>query len=299
MTMEQLKAELSIVLGERITRLERVSEQPYAHLFAIYDAQGHAMPLMAKSFTCAGIAAQEAYKLSMLAREGGVRVPTVFGMVSTHQPPYQEILLIERLRGVSVEAPTRTPQRWNVLMEQIVEGLLAWHRIDSHGCVGTVDSIQENNWVAWYQQRIEVLWASASHLQSGILTQEDRTLLFRARACLDSLFDDFNDNPVLVHGNLSLRSLLKDPRSDQLLAMINPGTVLWAPREFDLFRLWEEGMSEQLLFSYLQRAPVAESFLARRWLYIVWESVSHLIHTGKLDRRAFDYARQQLLPWLN
>ena len=30
--MEQLKAELSVVLGESITRLERISEQPYAHL---------------------------------------------------------------------------------------------------------------------------------------------------------------------------------------------------------------------------------------------------------------------------
>ncbi|GBU12627.1 hypothetical protein AwEntero_12280 [Enterobacterales bacterium] len=299
MIMEQLKAELSIVLGENISRLECVSEQPYAHLFAIYDEQGHAMPLMAKTFTCTGIAAQEAYKLSMLAREGVVRVPTVFGMVTTHQPPYQEILLIERLRGVSAEAPTRTPQRWDVLMEQIVEGLLAWHRIDSHGCVGSVDSTQENSWAAWYQQRVEVLWASVSNLHSAILTQEDRTLLFRARSSLNNLFADFNDNPVLVHGNLSLRSLLKDPRSDQLLAMINPGTVLWAPREFDLFRLWEKGMSEQLLFSYLQRAPVAESFLARRWLYIVWECVAHLIHTGQFDRRAFDYARQQLLPWLN
>lgn len=297
--MEQLKAELSIVLGERLSRLECVSEQPYAHLFALYDEQGHAMPLMAKSFTCAGIATQEAYKLSMLTRESIVRVPTVFGLVTTLQSPYQDVLLIERLRGVSAEAPTRTPQRWDMLMDQVVEGLLAWHRIDSHGCVGTVDSTQENSWAAWYQQRVEVLWASVSNVQSAKLTQDDRTMLFRARANLPNLFADFDDNPVLVHGNLSLRSLLKDPRSDQLLAMINPGTLLWGPREFDLFRLWEKGMSEQLLFRYLQRAPVSETFLARRWLYIVWECVSHFIHTGQLDRRAFDHARQQLLPWLN
>jgi len=297
--MEQLKAELSLVLGERLSRLECVSEQPYAHLFALYDEQGHAMPLMAKSFTCAGIAAQEAYKLSMLARESVVRVPTVFGIVTTQQSPYQDVLLIERLRGVSAEAPTRTLLRWNVLMDQIVEGLLAWHRIDSHGYVGTVDSTQENSWAAWYQQRVEVLWSSVSHLQSARLTQEDRTLLFRTRASMERLFADFNDNSVLVHGNLSLRSLLKDSRSDQLLAMINPGTVLWGPREFDLFRLWEEGMSEQLLFHYLQRAPVCETFLARRWLYVVWESISHFIHTSQLDRRAFDHARQQLLPWLD
>lgn len=297
--MEQLKAELSSVLGEPLSRLECISEQPYAHLFALYDEQGDAMPLLAKSFTCVGIAAQEAYKLSMLARDGYVRMPAIYGMVKEQQAPYHEILLIERLQGVSAEAPTRTPQRWDMLMDQVVEALLTWHRIDSHGCVGTVDSTQENDWFNWYQQRIEVLWSTLTNLHAPALTQDDRTLLYRSRVSLPSLFADFNDNAVLIHGNLSLRSLLKDPRSDQLLAMINPGMTLWAPREFELFRLWESGMSNELLFRYLQKAPVSDSFLSRRWLYLIWEAVSHFIHTGKLDRRQFDYARQQLLPWLD
>ncbi|QUY49951.1 YcbJ family phosphotransferase [Serratia plymuthica] len=296
--MEQLRAELSIVLGESISRLERVSEQPYAHMYSLYDQQGHAIPLMAKSFVCQGIAQQEAYKLSMLAREGDIRLPTVYGVVYTHQAPYKEILLVERLRGVSVEAPTRTPDRWNMLMEQIVDGVLAWHRIDSHGCVGTVDSTQENDWFCWYQQRIEVLWSTLGNLNSPQLTMADRRLLYRTREALTHFFVGFDDPCVLVHGNLSLRSMLKDAKSDQLLAMLNPGMMLWAPREYELFRLCETGMPSQLMFYYLQRAPVSESFLVRRWLYGVWEAAGRLIHTGKLDRQLFDHASKQLLPWL-
>jgi len=219
-------------------------------------------------------------------------------VVYTHQAPYKEILLIERLRGVSVEAPTRTPNRWNTLMEQIVDGVLAWHRIDSHGCVGTVDSTQENDWFCWYQQRVEVLWSTLSNLNSPQLTMADRRLLYRTREALTHFFVGFDDPCVLVHGNLSLRSMLKDPKSDQLLAMLNPGMMLWAPREYELFRLCEAGMPSQLLFYYLQRAPVAESFLMRRWLYVIWEAVGRLIHTGKLERQPFDYASKQLLPWL-
>ncbi|AKA39841.1 YcbJ family phosphotransferase [Yersinia ruckeri] len=296
--MEQLKAELSVVLGESITRLECVSEQPYAHLYAIYDRQGQAIPLLAKSYVCQGIAQQEAYKLSMLAREGDIRLPTVYGLVMTHQAPYKEILLMERLRGVSAEAPPRTGDRWNALMDQIVEGVLAWHRIDSHGCVGNVDSIQENNWFNWYQQRVEVLWASVSNLNSPLITRDDRAVLYRSRACLSQLFADFDDSCVLVHGNLSLRSMLKDSRSDQLLAMLNPGPVLWAPREYDLFRLSDEGMSTQLLYRYLSKAPVSEAFVYRRWLYTLWELVGRFIHTGYFDRPLFDLAASQLLPWL-
>ena len=296
--MEQLRAELSIVLGESISRLERVSEQPYAHMYSLYDQQGHVIPLMAKSFVCQGIAQQEAYKLSMLAREGDIRLPTVYGVVYTHQAPYKEILLIERLRGVSAEAPTRTPNRWTMLMEQIVDGILAWHRIDSHGCVGTVDSTQENDWFCWYQQRVEVLWSTLGNLNSPQLTMADRRLLYRTREALTHFFVGFDDPCVLVHGNLSLRSMLKDAKSDQLLAMLNPGMMLWAPREYELFRLCETGMPSQLMFYYLQRAPVSESFLARRWLYGVWEAAGRLIHTGKLDRQLFDHASKQLLPWL-
>lgn len=296
--MEQLRAELSLVLGESISRVECVSEQPYAHLYSLYDRQGSAIPLVAKSFVCAGIAQQEAYKLSMLAREGDMRMPTVFGVVYTQQSPYREILLIERLRGVSVEAPTRTPERWNRLMEQIVDSMLAWHRVDSHGCVGTVDSTQENSWFSWYQQRVEVLWSTINNQHSPLLTMDDRRLLYRAREALAYFFVGFDDTSVLVHGNLTLRSMLKEAKSDQLLAMLNPGMVLWAPREYDLFRLCEEGMPSQLLFHYLRRAPVAESFMARRWLYVIWEAIGRMIHTGKLDRQQFNAASRQLLPWL-
>ncbi|KAA9001392.1 YcbJ family phosphotransferase [Affinibrenneria salicis] len=296
--MEQLKAELSVVLGESLSRLEPISEQPYANLYALYDSDGNPMPLLAKSYVCQGVAQQEAYKLSMLAREGDIRLPTVYGLVTTQQAPYRELLLIERLRGVPAEAPSRSPRRWTLLMDQIVEGVLAWHRIDSHGCVGTVDSMQENSWFNWYQQRLEVLWATLTNVSAPLLNADDRSLLYRSRQCLPSLFADFAEGSVLVHGNLSLRSMLKDARTDQLLAMINPGMMLWAPREYELFRLCEAGMPEQLLYRYLSKAPVAESFLYRRWLYMIWDAVARYIHTGQFDRPLFAAASRQLLPWL-
>lgn len=296
--MEQLKAELSAVLGESLSRLERISEQPYAHLYALYDNEGHPLSLLAKSYVCQGIAQQEAYKLSMLAREGEVRLPTVYGMVMTKQTPYKELLLMERLRGVSVEAPTRTPQRWNLLKDQIVDSILAWHRIDSHGLVGTVDGTQENTWPKWYAQRIEVIWSTLLKVSAPLLTHDDRSLLFRTRQSLAGLFTDFQETCVLVHGNLTLRSMLKDARTDQLLAMLNPGPMLWAPREYDLFRLCEDGMPSELLYHYLSKAPVSEAFLYRRWLYGIWEAAARYIHTGLLDRAAFDSAATALLPWL-
>ncbi|MDU7761223.1 MAG: YcbJ family phosphotransferase [Enterobacter asburiae] len=296
--MEQLRAELSHLLGEKLSRVECVSEKADTALWSLYDSQGNPMPLMARSFTSPGVARQLAWKMSMLAREGTVRMPTVYGVMTHEEHPGPDVLLIERLRGVPVEAPARTPERWEQLKDQIVEALLAWHRQDSRGLVGPVDSTQENLWPLWYRQRVEVLWGTLNQFNNTGLTMQDKRILFRTRECLPALFDGFNDNCVLIHGNFTLRSMLKDSRSDQLLAMLGPGIMLWAPREYELFRLSDSGAAEGLLWHYLQRALVAEAFIWRRWLYLLWDEVAQLVNTGRFNRANFYLATKSLLPWL-
>ncbi|QTO53095.1 phosphotransferase [Duffyella gerundensis] len=297
--MEQLRAELTLVLGEPVGRLEHISEQGQASLFALYDDAGQAMPLVAKYFRRQGLAAQEAAKLSMLGRESAIKVPAVYGVVISQQQPRHEVLLLERLRGVPVEAPARTPQRAQQLEQQIVECLHAWHSIDSQGVVGAVDSTQQNSWSNWYQQYVEVLWATLGWLALPGLTAEDRHLLLRCRQQLPRLFNDFAARCVLVHGNLSLQNLIKDPRSDRLIAVVHPGPILWAPREFELSKLSETGAAESLMFASLRHQPADEGFIWRRWIYLLWDTVAEAIAGMPLNRPRFDHAAQQLLPWLN
>ncbi|HBA8318984.1 TPA: hypothetical protein J1099_000499 [Escherichia coli] len=56
--MEQLRAELSHLLGEKLSRIECVNEKADTALWALYDSQGNPMPLMARSFSTPGKARQ-------------------------------------------------------------------------------------------------------------------------------------------------------------------------------------------------------------------------------------------------
>lgn len=56
--MEQLRAELSHLLGEKLSRVECVNEKADTALWSLYDSQGNPMPLMARSFTSPGVARQ-------------------------------------------------------------------------------------------------------------------------------------------------------------------------------------------------------------------------------------------------
>ncbi|MGK9737929.1 hypothetical protein O6234_13375, partial [Salmonella enterica subsp. enterica] len=82
--MEQLRAELSHLLGEKLSRIECVNEKADSALWSLYDSQGIPMPLMARSFTTPGVAQQLAWKTSMLARSGTVRMPVIYGVL-THE----------------------------------------------------------------------------------------------------------------------------------------------------------------------------------------------------------------------
>lgn len=82
--MEQLRAELSHLLGEKLSRIECVNEKADSALWSLYDSRGIPMPLMARSFTTPGVAQQLAWKTSMLARSGTVRMPVIYGVL-THE----------------------------------------------------------------------------------------------------------------------------------------------------------------------------------------------------------------------
>ena len=81
--MEQLRAELSHLLGEKLSRIECVNEKADTALWALYDSQGNPMPLMARSFSTPGKARQLAWKTTMLARSGTVRTVAVASARST------------------------------------------------------------------------------------------------------------------------------------------------------------------------------------------------------------------------
>lgn len=95
--MEQLRAELSHLLGEKLSRIECVNEKADTALWALYDSQGNPMPLMARSFSTPGKARQLAWKTTMLARSGTVRMPTIYGVMTHEEHPGPDVLLLERI----------------------------------------------------------------------------------------------------------------------------------------------------------------------------------------------------------
>ncbi len=100
---------------------------------------------MARSFTTPGVARQLAWKTSMLARSGTVRMPVIYGVL-THEEHLVGCAAAGTTAGIAGRGAGARTRTLGTAKDQIVEGLLARHRQDSRGCVGAVDHTQENIW---------------------------------------------------------------------------------------------------------------------------------------------------------
>jgi hypothetical protein len=72
------------------------------------------MPLMARSFTTPGMAQQLAWKTSMLARSGTVRMPVIYGVLTHEEHPGPDVLLLERLRVCRWKRQPERPNAGNI-----------------------------------------------------------------------------------------------------------------------------------------------------------------------------------------
>ncbi len=296
--MELLKAELSLILGESISRIETLHCQSQSCLYAIYDRSGHAMPMAVRCFSQPGLAEQQARKLMLLRQKGTIPVPVVYGVVVSERLPFHELLLMGRIGGISAEAPASSAEQWQTLAQQITEGLGAWHSHSADGMSGYVDSTQKIRWPDWYLQHTSVLLALLRQKRQTVIPADDQQLLHRSLLCHETLFADLNAPNVLVHGNLTLNTIIKDPRTGHLLAMVQPGRVLWAPAEYELFRLQNSPREQSLLQCYLKKYGVDEGFIWRCSLYRLWDQVEQLIHNRPFSTEIYSEARGNLLPWL-
>ncbi|MGL5726783.1 MAG: phosphotransferase [Plesiomonas sp.] len=296
--MECLTEELSLLLGEKVSRTEIVGKGAFSTVFALYDSSNAAFPVVAKAYPMKGMAESEISKLSVLARHAMVRMPAIYGVHHSEQSAaFKEVVLMERLAGISVTAPCRNANRSAALSEQIADCLLSWHRVDGQGLSGLSGELSDVAWPLWYRQYLAGLW-SAIEANPAFCDYAERIVLYRSLERYDQFFSEFDDASVLVHGDFKLRNLLKDAKTDQLIAAIDPGPMQCAPREFDLIHLCCEPFAEKVLSTYLQRAPVAEQFAARRWLYKVWDEVACGLKKGKLDQSIFAIYSKLLTPWL-
>jgi hypothetical protein len=171
-----------------------------------------------------------------------ITLPTVYGLVLSQQPPAHEMLLLARLNGVSAEAPpagdtmpaSDFPARCQrcrpghgcqcdatpaaLRREQLAQLFAGFDDpcVLMHGNLRLASMLKDPH------SEDSPAWTTALPPAGDTMPASD----FPARCQRCRPGHGFDDPCVLMHGNLRLASMLKDPHSDQLVAMTQPGTMV-------------------------------------------------------------------------
>ncbi len=243
--------------------------------------------LIAKVYKQGGCMEREARQLEMLRRHALVRVPEIIAELPKSANGRFDILLMEYLPGVNAGGiKIRDAARRERFADQVVDNLLAIHAVT--GPEGFGDYVTEefsSSWEAYYHSLIAPMHRALT-----------RSKISRKIANLaDELYDRFAQfftNPVrescLIHGDYNLWNLMADPLTEQLTGMIDPFGSCFADRELELFQLENSnGSYYHLLENYAKKAPLSDSFEAKKYYYRFWDDVKHYLNVGYCDKNAF------------
>jgi fructosamine-3-kinase len=248
-----------------------------------------------------GRSARQARQLQELRKHAVVKVPEVYLC-----DPEREVLVIEYLSGVradSVEPPDAAATER--LADEIVQALLAWHRVKNPAGFGPLDGPYYGRWVDYYKERL-ISYHAEIHKEASAelrLTDDVFEVADRSLERMEEILGHAHSEAALVHSDYHLANLLMDPRTFRLTGVIDPLDAEWADTELDLIHLeWPWGDKQHLLTRYQQRVALPEGFPLRYAFYQFWYAMQNLArlpwHDPQEDHRLAEALDQEMRTFL-
>lgn len=234
-----------------------------------------------KLYLAPNLAQKEACALRLLAKHAHAPMPAVYHVDKTVG---HGAVIMAYIDGVNAGKLDPVPQDTKeALAEQMVENLLAYHRVIHEDGFGQLeDAVFVADWRDYYHPFAEDAVRKAEKLcaQKAL----DEAVLATLRQALD-YYDRVFYLPVreacLIHGDYNTWNVLLTKDFRRIAAVIDPFNCCWADSEFDLYQLDNaNGKAFGLLAAYEKKRPLSENFLLKRAFYELFTELHHFFDAG-------------------
>lgn len=212
-----------------------------------------------KIYRVQGMQHREADHLRLLSNVSGINVPKVHLVYESKNIALMAMSFIE---GENVLDPIfllKSKHMKKQFAESTVDWLLKIHSVKGKKYGFTAEGECES-WLEFFRKNVvepqmnglKELMEKGKYNHKSYKLLEEATRLF---------FDIANepDNPVLIHSDLNIMNIMADKSDLSLTGFIDPGKMIWADREYDLFQflnMW--GNCYGLYDTYKERFKLSE-----------------------------------------
>ncbi len=216
-------------------------------------------PIVLKAYRIPGSELKEAAQLKALAGSTSVKFPEVF---FTHSGNDCCLMAMSFIEGKNVLNPSyllKSKSQKEAFTDAVINGLIEIHSTKGEK-YGDILSPTYSSWLEYFKkEKIETGLAGLKNLcDKGKYGKKNYERLCEATEFFYQLAEE-PENPVLIHGDINIMNIMADPKTMRLTGFIDPGSIAWADREYDLFQLrnmW--GDSFGLYETYKSRVRTSE-----------------------------------------
>lgn len=235
--------------------------------------------VVAKLYLYPGFAHKEAHQLQQLAEYATLKMPEVYkvGLAKEKHRGYDYVLM-ESLPGENLgcmDALTMPDSRRQSIRRQVVDNLIAYHNVSNPEGFGPLagGSLFPTWQEYYYPIACNVVQKSHCLHENGQITKEILSIVERAIAQFDDIFDVPVEKSSLIHGDYNTWNILLD---GDTCSVIDPFHCCWADSEFDLYQLDNaNGQQLGLLELYRQKKGLSSNFERKKRFYELFTELNH------------------------
>lgn len=235
--------------------------------------------VVVKLYLYPGFAHKEAHQLQQLAEYATLKMPEVYkvGLTKEGNRGYDYVLM-ESLTGENLgcmDALTMPDSLRQSIRRQVVDNLIAYHNVSNPDGFGPLSgSSLFPTWQEYYYPiACNVAQKSRRLHENGQITREILSIVERAIAQFDEIFDIPVEKSSLIHGDYNTWNILLD---GDTCSVIDPFHCCWADSEFDLYQLDNaNGKQLGLLELYQQKKGLSPNFERKKRFYELFTELNH------------------------
>lgn len=242
--------------------------------------------IVLKLYLFPDIAKKEFLQLKILAENALLKMPEVYFVEEAHASIEFDCLAMEYIQGQNaglIDLSDIQIKTKNIIAEEIVDNLLAYHRTYNPEGFGALD-VNEfyDDWRAYYFSVAKTIFNKAKALNdAGLLSSEVLNIM---EIALEHFYDIFYlpiKKASLIHGDYNTWNVMLDDNKEHAVAVIDPFNCCWADSEFDLYQLDNaNGKEFGLLDMYMQKQELSENFPIKRAFYELFTELNHYFDAG-------------------
>ena len=222
-------------LGETVIQLKFIGGGSNGKVYGVVTENNKKFAV--KAFRIKGAMQKESNQMIMLSKHTKTKMPEVLFLYEDNETALMGMTFIDGKNVLNPLFVFKSKAKKQKFANDVIDTMLEWHSVTVDK-FGDMENPIYDNWRDYYitEKQTPFLEGLSKLADSGKFSKKTLAFLTEATEIYNSLPDE-SEKPVLIHGDLNIMNIMADPKSLELIGIIDPSGSIYTDREYDLFQL--------------------------------------------------------------